>query len=91
VCTIHPDGTGLRVLTSSGANDGHAVWNSDGRILYNSGMYGFREEAALYDDTFQPYGQIFAMNADGSGKKLLTDSQWEDSMPIYLPQDILSR
>jgi Tol biopolymer transport system component len=91
VCTIRPDGTGLRVLTSSGANDGHAVWNADGRILYNSGMYGFREEAALYDDTFQPYGQIFAMNADGSGKKLLTDSQWEDSMPIYLPQDILSR
>jgi hypothetical protein len=31
------------------------------------------------------------MNADGSGKKLLTDSQWEDSMPIYLTQDILSR
>jgi Tol biopolymer transport system component len=91
VCTIHPDGTGLRVLTDSGANDGHAVWNSDGRILYNSGMYGFREEAALYDDTFQPYGQIFGMNADGSGKKMLTDSQWEDSMPIYLTQDILSR
>lgn len=91
ICTIKPDGTGLKTLTSSGANDGHAVWNSDGRILYNSGMYGFREEAALYDDTFQPYGQIFSMNADGSAKKLLTDSQWEDSMPLYLPQDVLSR
>ncbi|MFI6345551.1 hypothetical protein [Streptomyces sp. NPDC050560] len=90
VCTIRPDGTGLRTLTSSGANDGHAVWNHDGRILYNSGMYGFRAEAATYDDTFQPYGQIFVMNADGSGKKMLTDSQWEDSMPLYLPQDVLS-
>ncbi|WP_306322156.1 MULTISPECIES: hypothetical protein [unclassified Streptomyces] len=90
VCTIKPDGTGLKTLTSSGANDGHAVWNHDGRILYNSGMYGFREEAALYDDTFQPYGQIFSMNADGSDKKLLTDSRWEDSMPLYLTQDILS-
>ncbi|OON80098.1 PD40 domain-containing protein [Streptomyces tsukubensis] len=89
VCTIKPDGSGLRTLTSSGANDGHAVWNHDGRILYNSGMYGFRDEAALYDDTFQPYGQILSMNADGSGKKLLTDSQWEDSMPLYLPKDIL--
>ncbi|MFD0474961.1 TolB family protein [Nonomuraea thailandensis] len=92
VCTIRPDGTGLRVLTgSSGANEGHAVWNPDGRILYNSGMYGFREEAALYDNTFQPYGQIFIMNADGSGKKMLTDSIWEDSMPIYLPNEVLSR
>lgn len=91
VCTVKPDGTGLKTLTSSGANDGHAVWNSDGRILYNSGMYGFREEAALYDATFQPYGQIFSMKADGSDKKMLTDSQWEDSMPLYLTQDVLSR
>ncbi|MGW6159579.1 TolB family protein [Streptomyces sp. NPDC055144] len=91
VCTIRPDGTHLSVLTSSGANEGHAVWNYDGRILYNSGMFGFREEAALYDNTFQPYGQIFSMKADGSDKKLLTDSQWEDSMPLYLQQEILSK
>ncbi|TYB55344.1 hypothetical protein FXF51_45590 [Nonomuraea sp. PA05] len=89
VCTIRPDGTGLRVLTTSGSNDGHAVWNPDGRILYNSGEYGFRQEAALYDNTFQPYGQIFVMNADGSGKRMLTDSQWEDSMPLYLPNSVL--
>jgi Tol biopolymer transport system component len=89
ICTIRPDGTDLRTLTSSGANDGHAVWHPDGRILYNSGMYGFREEAALYDNTFQPYGQILVMNADGSGKTLLTDSQWEDSMPLYLRRDLL--
>lgn len=91
VCTIKPDGSGLKILTSSGANDGHAVWNYDGRILYSSGMYGFQEEAALYDDTFQPYGQIFSMNADGSDKKMLTDSQWEDSMPLFLTQDVLSK
>ncbi|WP_228644425.1 hypothetical protein [Microtetraspora sp. AC03309] len=92
VCTIRPDGSNLRILTSgSGANEGHAVWNHDGRILYNSGVYGFRDEAALYDNTFQPYGQIFIMNADGSGKRLLTDSVWEDSMPIYLPKSVLSQ
>jgi Tol biopolymer transport system component len=90
VCTIKPDGTGLQILTSSGANDGHAVWHPDGRILYNTGMYGFREEAALYDQTFQPYGMVMAMNADGSGKTMLTDSQWEDSMPLYLTQAALT-
>ncbi|HEY3868793.1 MAG TPA: hypothetical protein VGM10_10610 [Actinocrinis sp.] len=90
VCTINPDGTNLQVLTTSPANDAHGVWNADGRILYNSGMYGFREECALYDNTFQPYGQILSMNADGSDKTLLTDSQWEDSMPLYLTQAALT-
>lgn len=90
VCTINPDRTNLQILTTSGANDAHAVWDHDGRILYNSGMYGFRDEAALYDNTFQPYGQIFRMNADGSDKTLLTDSQWEDSMPLYLSRHVFS-
>ncbi|WNG34877.1 hypothetical protein F0U61_15380 [Archangium violaceum] len=84
IFTIRPDGTDLRRLTTHGANDGHAVWTADGRIMWSSGRYGFRDEAALYDNTFQPYGQIFIMNADGSGKRIITDSLWEDSMPLYL-------
>jgi Tol biopolymer transport system component len=86
IFTIRPDGSDLQRLTTNRGNDGHAVWSADGRILWNSGMYGFREEAALYDNTFQPYGQIFVMNADGTGKRLITDSLWEDSMPLYLPR-----
>ncbi|KAF9874100.1 WD40 domain protein beta propeller [Colletotrichum karsti] len=89
VCTIRPDGTGLQTLTSSGANDAHAVWTADGRIIYSSGMYGFRDEAAIYDQTFQPYGQIMVMDADGSNKRMLTDSLWEDSMPLYVPNEFL--
>lgn len=84
IYTIRPDGSDLTRLTTNRANDGHAVWTADGRIMWNSGMYGFRDEAALYDNTFQQYGQIFIMNADGTGKKMLTDSLWEDSMPLYV-------
>jgi Tol biopolymer transport system component len=89
VCTIKPDGTDLQIHTISGANDAHAVWSADNRIMYNSGMYGFRDEDALYDNTFQPYGQIVIMNADGSNKILLTDTMWEDSMPLYVPNEHL--
>jgi len=85
VFTIKPDGTDLRRLTTHRANDGHAVWTADGRIMWSSGFYGFRDEAALYDNTFQPYGQIWIMSADGSGKRMVTDSPWEDSMPLYIP------
>jgi Tol biopolymer transport system component len=85
VFTIRPDGSDLRRLTSSRAVDGHAVWSTDGRhILWNSGMYGWRDEAALYDNTFQPYAPIFIMNADGTGKRPLTDSPWEDAMPQFI-------
>jgi Tol biopolymer transport system component len=84
VYTIFPNGTGLTQLTTSGANDAHAVWAADGRIMWNSGMAGFKDEAPIYDNTFQPYGQIMIMNVDGSNKTMLTDSMWEDSMPLYV-------
>jgi Tol biopolymer transport system component len=86
VFTIHPDGTGLVRLTTAPTNDAHAVWTDDGKqILWSSGEYGFKEEAALSDNTFQPYGVVWIMNADGTGKRPLTDSLWEDSMPCYVP------
>lgn len=84
IATVKPDGTDLKIVTESPANDAHAVWAPDGRIMYNSGMHGFRDESPLYDSTFQPYGQIIIMNADGSNKTALTDSMWEDSMPQYV-------
>jgi len=85
IFTIRPDGSELMRVTSHRAGDGHAVWTWDGRIMWSSGMYGFRDEAALYDNTFQQYGQVLIMNADGSGKRMLTDSRWEDSMPLLIP------
>ena len=85
IYTIRPDGTDLRQLTTTPANDAHAVWTADGMsLMWSSGIYGFKDEAALYDNTFQPYGAIFIMNADGSNKRQLTDSPWEDSMPRYV-------
>ena len=86
IFTIDPDGKNLTQLTTLPTNDAHAVWSADGKhIMWDSGEYGFKEEAALSDNTFQPYGVIFIMNADGTGKRPLTDSLWEDSMPRYVP------
>lgn len=29
------------------------------------------------------------MDKDGSNKTMLTDSMWEDSMPLYVPNEFL--
>ena len=89
VFTIAPDGSNLKRLTTHVSSDGHAVWSPDGRIMWSGSQHGFRDEAALYDNTFQQYGQIYIMNADGSGKRMITDSKWEDSMPLYVTNDLL--
>lgn len=85
VYTIRPDGSDLFRCTDHESSDGHAVWAADGRILWSGSQHGFRDEAPLYEQTFQQYGQIYVMNADGSNKRILTDSKWEDSMPLYVP------
>ena len=91
VCVIRPNGTGFKQLTETRATDGHSVWTYDGKIAYSTAQYGFRDEAAIYDYTFQPYGQIMVMEADGSNKRLVTDSLWEDSMPCYIPNEFLTK
>lgn len=86
IFTIRPDGTGLERLTTTEASDGHAVWTNGGKqILWNSAIAGYRDEAPMYDQTFQPYGQLFVMDADGRNKRQITDSIWEDSTPQYVP------
>ncbi|MBC2665983.1 PD40 domain-containing protein [Novosphingobium flavum] len=85
VYTITPDGKTLRRITTHDSSDGHAVWSWDNRIMWSGSEHGFRDEAALYEMTFQQYGQIYVADRDGSNKRMVTDTKWEDSMPIYVP------
>lgn len=87
--TMRPDGTDVKQLTTSPGADGHATWTADGRsILFMSARTGFKDEAPLYDNSPQPYAQIFIMDANGSNTRQLTDSRWEDSMPVYVPDQL---
>jgi TolB protein len=78
--TIRHDGTDRRRLTNMKGNDAHSSWCSDGNwIVFSSARHGFKDEMALYDGVPQPYGEIFAMRADGSDVRQLTDNKWEDA------------
>src|SRR2546428_697542 len=96
IFSMRPDGTEIKRLTTTPGNDSHSSWSPDGKyILWSSARYGFKDEAPLYDNSFQPFAQIFIMKADGSDQHALTYSRWEDSMPAIVPpaakKDALTR
>ncbi|HEX4164230.1 MAG TPA: hypothetical protein VHZ55_02045 [Bryobacteraceae bacterium] len=90
VMTIHPDGKHVSQLTHTHGNEAHLAWSPDGeRLLFTSSRMGFKDEA-LFTGSPQPYGEIFAMNYDGSHIEQLTDDQWEDGGPAWQPRNSAS-
>ncbi len=86
IYSMRPDGTDLRRLTRSPGNDAHNAWSSDGEwIAFTSARGGFKDESVLHPYNPQPYGDLFVMRADGSEVRRLTDDQFEDGTPSWLP------
>ena len=86
IFTIHPDGSGEKQLTHIRGNHAHLAWLPDGEhLLFTTSLKGFKDEAP-YTGSPQPYGEIFMMRADGSDLRQLTDDQWEEGGPAWLPE-----
>jgi len=86
IYTIGPDGTDLRRLTNSPGNDAHNSWSADGEwIVFTSVRGGFKDESVLHPFNPQPNGDLYVMRSDGSDVRMLTDDQFEDGTPSWLP------
>ncbi|MFL5613524.1 MAG: hypothetical protein ACJ796_07690 [Gemmatimonadaceae bacterium] len=86
---VHPDGTGLQRLTRTPGNDAHPTFSPDGQwIAFATARQGFKDEAVqlLLGATFQPYGEIAVMRADGSEVHVLTDNSTEEGAPVWVPR-----
>lgn len=90
IYSIRSDGTGLKRLTDSEGNDAHPVFSPDGNyILWSSSRFGFKDESPLVINQPQPFAELFLMNADGSNQQPLTDNQYEEGTPAWLPPVLL--
>ena len=86
IYSIRPDGTDLKRLTDSEGNDAHSFWSPDGNyILWSSSRFGFKDESPLVINQPQPFAELFLMKADGSDQRPLTDDQYEEGTPAWLP------
>lgn len=84
---IRPDGGGLKRLTFGPGNQSHPAWSRDGEwIAFTSADGGFKDEATLHPFNPQPYGEIHVMRPDGSDRRVLTDNQFEDGTPAWIPK-----
>ncbi|EEF42113.1 conserved hypothetical protein [Ricinus communis] len=86
---IHPNGTGLRKLLQSGSGGrvNHLYISPNGKsIVFTTDYTAISAEPISNQQMFQPYGEIYIINLDGSGLKRLTHNSFEDGTPAWGPR-----
>jgi TolB protein len=90
-CITLRSGVGIGHETGGPAVTSRKRRPPDGKwIVFASSRMGFKDEA-LNTDSPQPYGEIFLMRYDGTHVQQLTDNQWEEGTPAWLPWNKATR
>ena len=83
---VRPDGSGLRKLLGGGGRDNHPHFSPDGGwIVFTSQRAGHSVEEIAMPSQPQPYGDLFAIRADGTGLIRLTHNGFEEGTPAWGP------
>ena len=91
IFTTNPDGSDLRRLTTARGYDAEAGYSPDGKkIVFSSTRSAYAEnltaeEKKLREIDLSYFGEIYIMNADGSGQMRLTQTPGYDGGPFFSP------
>ena len=92
--TMKLDGTDIRQVTDEIGYDGGAFYSWDGKsIVYRAWHYRDSADAAGYRQLLTQHlvrpsrMELFVMNADGSGKRQITDNGAANFAPFFLPDN----
>ncbi len=79
IYVMNADGSGTRRLTHNAGYDGEPAWSPDGRKI------AFQSKRGFVVGQRMGIGEIYVMNADGSGKRNLTRNPAQDGSPSWSP------
>ena len=91
IFTANPDGSDLRRLTTARGYDAEAGYSPDGKkIVFSSTRSAYADnltadEKKLREIDLSYFGEIYIMNADGSGQTRLTQTPGYDGGPFFSP------
>ncbi len=81
---MNPDGTGSRALTTMSGVESEPAWSPDGtRIAFVSNTFSLEGKTT---DPVLSDPEIWVMNADGSGRRPLTENSYSDTDPAWSPR-----
>jgi Tol biopolymer transport system component len=80
IYVMNADGSGIRRLTHNSGYDGEPAWSPDGRKIAFQSKGRLRSYGGNGGN-----GEIYVMNADGSGKRNLTRNPAQDGSPSWSP------
>uniref|UniRef100_A0A0E0KLD0 Dipeptidylpeptidase IV N-terminal domain-containing protein n=1 Tax=Oryza punctata TaxID=4537 RepID=A0A0E0KLD0_ORYPU len=85
---VHPNGTGLRrvVHSGDGGRTNHPWFSSDSKsLVFTSDYAAVSAEPVSNPHHYQPYGEIYTVDIDGSNIRRLTHNSFEDGTPSWTP------
>ncbi|XP_052202877.1 uncharacterized protein LOC127808391 [Diospyros lotus] len=84
---IHPNGTGLRkVFTSGSGMSAHPIFSPDGKsIVLTSDFAGVSAEPISIAHQYQPPSEIYTIKLDGSDPTRMTHNTYDDGTPAWGP------
>lgn len=83
---VHPNGSGLHKLfcTGPGGRSTHPFFSPDStKLVFTTDYAGISAEPVTMAHQYQPYGEIYLINLDGTGLIRMTHNQVEDGTPSW--------